>query len=124
MGPTIPEREAYMLSRRHCPHTGIVNFFADADPFMAIGSVIKAGEPALYHWRCYMGHLPAVGVASDMRTAEIHFFSHYRELLRAASLDGETIGAAPGFAGEADGASEPRSSPRVRVKMPRVRAIP
>ena len=81
MGPTIPEREAYMLSRRHCPHTGIVNFFAAVDPLLAIGSVIKAGEPALYHWRYYLGQEPAVGVAPDMRSAENHLLTRHREYL-------------------------------------------
>jgi hypothetical protein len=81
MGPTIPEREAYMLSRRHCPHTGIVNFFAAADPLLAIGSVIRAGEPALYHWRYYLGQEPAVGVAPDMRSAENHLLTRHREYL-------------------------------------------
>jgi hypothetical protein len=61
-----------MLSSRLCPHTGIVNFFSEAEPFLAIGSVIKAGEPARYHWRCYLGHEPVAGTAPDMRTAESH----------------------------------------------------
>ena len=81
MGPTIPEREAYMLSRRHCPHTGIVNFFATADPLLAIGSVIRAGEPALYHWRYYLGQAPSVGAAPDMRSAENHLLTRHREYL-------------------------------------------
>jgi hypothetical protein len=78
-----------MLSSRLCPHTGIVNFFAEAEPFLAVGSVVKAGEPARYHWRCYVGHEPAAGVAPDLRTAESHLFSHYREIERAAALIGE-----------------------------------
>lgn len=72
-----------MLSRTHCPHTGIVNFFVAADPFLAIGSVIKAGEPALYHWRYYLGREPAVGVAPDMRTAENHVVSRHHAFLQA-----------------------------------------
>ena len=77
-----------MLSSRRCPHTGIVNFFADAEPFLAVGSVTETGDPALYHWRCYLGHEPAAGTAPDMRTAEVHLCSHYRELERAALLIG------------------------------------
>ncbi len=85
-----------MLSSRQCPHTGIVNFFAQAEPFLAIGSVIRAGEPALYHWRCYLGHEPVAGTAPDMRTAEIHLCSHLRELERATALIGEdALAAAP-----------------------------
>ncbi len=70
-----------MLSRRHCPHTGIVNFFATADPLLAIGSVIRAGEPALYHWRYYLGQAPSVGAAPDMRSAENHLLTRHREYL-------------------------------------------
>lgn len=71
-----------MLSRRHCPHTGIVNFFAQADPLLAIGSVVRSGEPALYHWRYYMGGEPAFGVSPDMRTAENHLVGRHRAYLQ------------------------------------------
>ena len=71
-----------MLTRRHCPHTGVTNFFSDTDPFLSVGSVIEAGEPAIYHWRCYLGQPPAAGAAPDMRTAELLLVSHYRELIR------------------------------------------
>jgi len=73
-----------MLNRRHCPHTGIVNFFAEAEPFLAIGSVIRTDGSAPYHWRCYVGLEPMAGAAPDLRTAERSLFSHYRELLRAS----------------------------------------
>src|SRR5262245_56342882 len=72
-----------MLSRRHCPHTGIVNFFAAAEPFFAIGSVVKAGDPARYHWRYYLGREAAVGVAADMRSAENHLLMRHRDYLSA-----------------------------------------
>ena len=81
-----------MLSRRHCPHTGIVNFFAAADPFVAIGSVIKAGEPALYHWRYYLGRA-AVGVAADMRSAENHLLMRHRDYLRGPEQAKDDAGA-------------------------------
>jgi hypothetical protein len=79
-----------MLARRHCPHTGIVNFFAAGDPLLAVGSVIKTGKPALYHWRYYLGEAPAVGAAPDMRTAENHLISRHRAVLQAPpQLGGE-----------------------------------
>jgi hypothetical protein len=78
-----------MLARRHCPHTGIVNFFAAADPFFAVGSVIKTGKPALYHWRYYLGQEPAVGVAPDMRTAENHLVSRHRAYLQTPAQVGD-----------------------------------
>lgn len=73
-----------MLNRRHCPHTGVVNFFAEAEPFLSVGSVIRAdGAAAPYHWRCYVGLEPGSGAALDLRTAERSLFNHYRELERA-----------------------------------------
>ena len=67
---------------------GIVNFFAAADPLLAIGSVIRAGEPALYHWRYYLGQEPAVGVAPDMRSAENHLLTRHREYLLTPDAGG------------------------------------
>jgi hypothetical protein len=88
-----------MLCRRHCPHTGIVNFFAHAEPLLAVGSVIKACEPAGYHWRYYLGQEVAVGVAPDMRTAENHLISSHRrymqtpeQLVHDACQDGRRVG--------------------------------
>jgi hypothetical protein len=78
-----------MLTRRHCPHTGIVNFFTAADPMLAIGSVIKAGEPAAYHWRHYMGRESAFGVAPDMRTAENRLISRHAAYLQTPDVDVE-----------------------------------
>lgn len=78
-----------MLSRRHCPHTGIVNFFAEAEPFLSVGSVIRTDAPTPYHWRCYVGLEPMAGAAPDLRTAERHLLSHYRELLRAGGPSGD-----------------------------------
>ena len=58
-----------MLSKCRCPHTGVVNFFSEADPFLAVGSVAQAHGPAGYAWRCYVGE-EAGGVASDISLAE------------------------------------------------------
>ena len=58
-----------MLSKRRCPHTGVVNFFFATDPHMAVGSVIKAG-PSSYLWRCYTDPCAAAGTVADMKTAE------------------------------------------------------
>jgi len=78
-----------MLSRSHSPHTAIVNFFAAADPLLATGSVIRTGEPALYHWRYYLGQESAVGIAADMRSAENHLLTRHREYLRAPEQAGD-----------------------------------
>lgn len=59
-----------MISKRHCPHTGVVNFFAAADPLIAIGSVSEtAKSPNRYAWHCYLDD-PVGGVAPDMAIAE------------------------------------------------------
>ena len=58
-----------MISKRHCPHTGIVNFFADADPAIAIGSVSETAAPPRFAWRCYLDS-PIGGTASDIAVAE------------------------------------------------------
>jgi hypothetical protein len=71
-----------MLASRKCPYTGVVNF--TAEPFMAIGSVIKADEPVGYHWRFYLGQGPVAGVAPDMHTAASRLFGCVRESESAA----------------------------------------
>jgi hypothetical protein len=58
-----------MISKRHCPHTGIVNFFASADPLIAIGSVSEATGAPSYAWRCYLDD-PVGGIAPDIVVAE------------------------------------------------------
>ena len=58
-----------MLSKRRCPHTGVVNFFFATDPHLAVGSIVKA-EGMGYFWRCYTDPCSGVGSAADMKTAE------------------------------------------------------
>ena len=71
-----------MLVARSCPHTGVVNVFAHAEPFLAIGSLVRA-DAETCHWRCYVGP-PICGIAPDMHTAERRLVGRYRQLLRAA----------------------------------------
>jgi hypothetical protein len=74
-----------MLSKRRCPHTGVVNFFFATDPYMAVGSVIKAGQSG-YLWRCYTDPCAATGAVDDLGTAE----RRVTELCRlTARRDGE-----------------------------------
>jgi hypothetical protein len=68
-----------VLSRRRCPYTGVVNFFAETDPFLAVGSVTKPGAPEVYYWRCYTDDRRASGVAHDLKTAERHLSRHYSQ---------------------------------------------
>lgn len=69
-----------MLSKRRCPHTGVVNFFFATDPHLAVGSIVKA-EGTGYLWRCYTDPCAGVGSAADMKTAE----RHVAELCRRAA---------------------------------------
>jgi hypothetical protein len=78
-----------MLSKRRCPHTGVINFYFAADPYMAVGSVIKAGQSG-YLWRCYTDPCAAAGAVEDMNTAE----RRVTELCRQARSEGERLVAA------------------------------
>ena len=59
-----------MLSRKSCPHTGVVNFFLKAEPHLAVGSVIKAGGSSGYQWLFYTDPCAATGTEPDLKTAE------------------------------------------------------
>jgi hypothetical protein len=58
-----------VISKKRCPHTGILNFFIAADPLISVGSVSKTTVPAQYAWHCYIDD-PAAGVALDISIAE------------------------------------------------------
>ena len=61
-----------MLSRKQCPHTGIVNFFEKTDPHLAIGSAVKLREAGTYHWLSFASDCDNGGIADDLRSAERH----------------------------------------------------
>ena len=77
-----------MLSRKRCPHTGVVNFFLAADPYLAVGSVIKAEGSSGYQWLYYTDPCATTGTAPDLKTAE----RQVAELCRMASLQDTSIG--------------------------------
>jgi hypothetical protein len=60
-----------VITKRRCPHTGIVNFYSKADPLIAVGSVSQASMPPHYVWRCYLDDQDA-GIAADVSIAEAH----------------------------------------------------
>ena len=71
-----------MLSKQRCPHTGLVNFFTDVDPFLSVGSII-ATAPSRYVWRCHLvDH--RCGVTSDPVSAEAN-------LRRALDMPGVSL---------------------------------
>jgi hypothetical protein len=57
-----------MLSKRLCPHTGVVNFYFEREPHFAVGSVVKGD--GRYFWRCYTDPFEAVGAEADIAVAE------------------------------------------------------
>jgi hypothetical protein len=59
-----------MLSKRRCPHTGILNFFTDIDPFISVGSII-AIRRGRYVWRCHVND-QRCGTATNAMSAELH----------------------------------------------------
>jgi hypothetical protein len=59
-----------MVSKQHCPYTGVVNYFSETDPFISIGSIVRAGTGDEFHWRFYAAKKTIAGIASDMKTAE------------------------------------------------------
>lgn len=60
-----------MLSKQRCPHTGIVNFFSETDPFVSVASIMKSADrDGVYCWRLYDASRTISGIAKDMRSAE------------------------------------------------------
>ena len=53
-----------MITTKRCPHTGVVNFFVRADPYLAVGSVSQDANPRQFVWRCYLDGQGA-GMAED-----------------------------------------------------------
>jgi hypothetical protein len=58
-----------MLAKRLCPYTGIVNFYFEAEPHFAVGSVVKIADQR-YLWRCYTDPYSGVGAEADIEMAE------------------------------------------------------
>jgi hypothetical protein len=60
-----------VITKRRCPHTGVVNFYEKTEPLLAIGSVSAGPDPAHYVWRTYSDEQEA-GVARNISIAEAH----------------------------------------------------
>jgi hypothetical protein len=86
------EEARTMLSSKRCPFTGIVNFFSENDPHIAIGSIARCGRPAApaptFLWRCYTSDGLSSGLAPDLATAERRLTNFL------AMLEGEEVRAA------------------------------
>jgi len=60
-----------VITKRRCPHTGIVNFCGHAGPLLAVGSGSRETNPSHYVWRSYLDDR-GCGVAADIAAAEAH----------------------------------------------------
>ena len=60
-----------MITKRRCPHTGVVNFYEGTDPLLAVGSVSAGTKRSRYIWRSYLDDQEA-GVARKISIAEAH----------------------------------------------------
>ena len=71
-----------MLLSKHCPYTGVVNFYDATEPHIAIGSITKSRSKAKtsgYTWRFYAVDDAPFGFAIDVPSAE----KKLRALLKA-----------------------------------------
>lgn len=68
-----------MLSKRHCPYTGLTNFFADSEPYMPVGVIYTSISKPGFLWRCHAGDDGAAGRATDLKTAEARLFRYYQD---------------------------------------------
>jgi hypothetical protein len=62
--------KATVITKRRCPHTGVVNFYEKGEPLLAVGSVSAGTEPAHYVWRSYSDDQKS-GVARNSAVAEV-----------------------------------------------------
>jgi hypothetical protein len=75
-----------VITKSRCPHTGVVNFFTEADPLLSVGSVSAMATAAHYAWHCYLD-TPASGVAADMKIAEAHLRNAIAARRQAARIE-------------------------------------
>jgi hypothetical protein len=68
-----------MLLKRHCPHTGIVNFYSDAEPYLSVGFVYSTAARTGFTWHYSDGADDADGQAADLKTAEARLYRSYLE---------------------------------------------
>ena len=59
-----------MLSRKRCPHTGIVNFYETTDPHVAIGLAMRERGETRYRWLSFADDQHPSGFAADLGAAE------------------------------------------------------
>ncbi len=61
-----------MLFKRRCDRTGVINFFSDAELFLAAGSIVQIA-PSHFVWRSHVDDA-RLGVARYLPVAEAHLY--------------------------------------------------
>jgi len=73
-----------MLLVKRCPHTGVVNFFSEDEPFLAVASIARSNADAAtegFAWRCHAPDDSRSGFALDQSAAERQLLNNYATLL-------------------------------------------
>ena len=71
-----------MITKRRCPHTGVLNFYENAE----LGSVSTGAKPGHYIWRSYLDD-PKAGVARKLSIAEAHLRDAIARATQPRGLD-------------------------------------
>jgi hypothetical protein len=73
-----------MLLVKRCPHTGVVNFFSEDEPFLAVASIARStgdADTEGFTWRCHAPDDSRSGFALDESAAERQVLYSYATLL-------------------------------------------
>lgn len=76
-----------MLIKRRCTATGVINFFSQQEPYLAVGSVISRSGPIPFIWRYHGEARPAAGAARDWKTVERAMNDQHRREVTAREDD-------------------------------------
>lgn len=74
-----------MLVRRRCPYTGVIDFFSDDEPHLAVGSIYESRHSGKVLWWFHLDDDTHSGEASDLTSAESQIGGIFRDFsLRSA----------------------------------------
>lgn len=77
-----------MIVRKRCPYTGVVNFYSDSEPHMALGSIAVMSRSQIsngYAWRSYSDDRGG-GAALDFDVAERSLLQRIAQLDRSQAI--------------------------------------
>lgn len=73
-----------MLLVKRCPHTGVVNFYAEDEPFLAVATIARCNavsDAEGFAWWCHAPDDSRSGFALDQSVAERQLMKSYATLL-------------------------------------------